>query len=65
MRRTLSLFASVAAALVCAAPASAAETGVSETLAQTVHTPDRAAALRADWVRVWALWSDLEPAPGP
>jgi hypothetical protein len=58
------LLAGMLATLALAAPAPAAETGINETLAQTVHTPDKAAALGADWVRVWALWSDFEQAPG-
>jgi hypothetical protein len=62
--RMRTLLAAMVAVLLCAAPARAAETGINETLAQTVHTPDKATALGADWVRVWALWSDLEPAPG-
>jgi len=62
--RLRSLLAILVATLVCAAPARAAETGVNETLAQTVSTVDKAPKLGADWVRVWALWSDLEQAPG-
>ncbi len=56
--------AAAAAALVCAAPAHAVEIGVNETLGQTVSTPRKASRLGADWVRVWALWQDLEPARG-
>jgi hypothetical protein len=56
--------AAVAAALMCAAPAHAVETGVNETLGQSVSTPRKASKLGADWVRVWALWQDLEPARG-
>ena len=58
------LVAAVAAALVCAAPARAVETGVNETLSQTVSTPHKAERLGAQWVRLWALWQDLEPARG-
>ena len=48
--------AALAAALACAAPARAAETGVNETLGQTVPTAAKAAQrLGADWVRLWAL----------
>ena len=62
--RLRSLLAVLAAALVCAAPASAAETGVNETIGQTVSTAEKAPRLGADWVRVWALWQDLEQSPG-
>jgi hypothetical protein len=58
------LVAALAAALVCAAPARAVETGVNETLSQTVSTPHKAERLGAEWVRLWALWQDLEPARG-
>lgn len=50
--------------LVCATPARAVETGINETLGQTVPTANKASRLGADWVRVWALWQDLEQAPG-
>jgi len=40
------------------------QTGVNETLAQTVATERKAPKLGADWVRLWALWQDLEPGPG-
>src|SRR5918998_1285286 len=56
--------AAAAAMLAFAAPAPAAETGVNETLAQTVSTAEKAPRLGADWVRIWALWQDLQPAPG-
>jgi hypothetical protein len=52
------------ALLVCAAPARGAETGVNETLAQTVSSAEKAPRLGADWVRVWVLWQDFEQAPG-
>jgi hypothetical protein len=58
------LLAAAAAALVCAAPAPAAETGVNETLAQTISTAEKAPKLGADWVRVWARWEELEQSPG-
>jgi hypothetical protein len=60
----LAVAVAVTAALFCAAPARAVETGINETLGQTVSTPRKAAKLGADWVRVWALWQDLEPARG-
>jgi len=56
--------AAVAAVFICAPPAQAVETGVNETLGQSVSTPHKATRLGADWVRVWAVWQDLEPAPG-
>jgi len=56
--------AAVAAVFMCAAPAQAVDTGVNETLGQKLSTERKAARLGADWVRVWALWQDLEPAPG-
>ena len=58
------LIALAAAFAVTAAPAGAAETGVNETLRQTVSSAEAAPALGADWVRVWALWQDLEQSPG-
>jgi cellulase (glycosyl hydrolase family 5) len=63
-RPVLVTAAVLAAALVCAPPAGAVERGVVETLSQTVSTPRKAARLGAQWVRLWALWQDLEPAPG-
>src|SRR5215210_5830880 len=62
--RLRTLLAITAAMLVCAAPARGAETGVNETIGQTVSTAQKAPRLGADWVRVWALWQDLQPAPG-
>jgi Cellulase (glycosyl hydrolase family 5) len=56
--------AAVVLALVCAAPARAAETGINDTLHSTVNLPRTADRIGADWVRLWALWQDLEPAPG-
>jgi hypothetical protein len=53
-----------AAALACTAPAHAIETGINETLHQNLSTPRKAKKLGAQWVRVWALWQDLEPARG-
>jgi hypothetical protein len=63
-RSLLAGAAALAAALACAAPARAVETGVNETLGHKVPLPHTAAALGADWVRMWALWQDLEPGPG-
>jgi Cellulase (glycosyl hydrolase family 5) len=56
--------ATLALALACAAPARAVETGVNETLSHTVPLPRTAGQLGADWVRMWALWQDMESAPG-
>ncbi len=64
MRIRSVLLAGVAAALVCAAPAPAIETGVNETLHQRVATAPKASSLRADWVRLWASWEMLEPRQG-
>jgi hypothetical protein len=64
LRSVLGAAAAVAVVLTCAAPARAVETGVNETLGQTVSTQRKAARLGAKWVRLWALWQDLEPAPG-
>ena len=64
MRFRATLVAAAVAALLGAAPAHAVETGVNETLGQTVPTVEKAPRLGADWVRVWALWQDLEQAPG-
>ena len=63
-RLLIFLIALVAACCATVSPASAAETGVNETLGQTVDSAERAPALGADWVRVWALWQDLEQQPG-
>ena len=49
---------------MCAAPAQAVETGVNETLGHTKPLPASAGELGADWVRMWALWQDMEPSPG-
>jgi hypothetical protein len=56
--------ATLTLALACAAPARAVETGVNDTLNNTLPVPKTAGKLGADWVRLWALWQDLEPAPG-
>jgi hypothetical protein len=62
--RKRTLLAGVAVALACAAPAQAVETGVNEMLHQRVPTAQKASALRADWVRVWAGWDALEEQRG-
>src|SRR5215218_8505965 len=49
------------AALAFAAPASAVETGVVQTLGQTKPTAQTAKQLGAGWVRLWASWEQLEP----
>jgi Cellulase (glycosyl hydrolase family 5)/Bacterial Ig domain len=56
--------ASLALCLACAAPARAVETGVNDTLRNTLPVPSTAGKLGADWVRLWMLWADVEPAPG-
>src|SRR5215217_1882752 len=63
-RSVLAAATAVAAALACAAPARAVETGVNETLGQTLSTAQTAARLRADWVRLWVSWEQLQPARG-
>jgi hypothetical protein len=63
-RSLLAGAAVLVAALAWATPARAVETGVNETLSHTVPLPHTAASLGADWVRLWALWQDMEPAPG-
>jgi len=63
-RSPLAGAAVLAAALAWAMPARAVETGVNETLGHTVPLPRTASSLGADWVRMWALWQDMEPAPG-
>ena len=63
--RLLPLLIAVAAALaLSAAPARAAETGVNETLGQTVSSAEKAPDLGADWVRMWVLWKDVEQGQG-
>jgi hypothetical protein len=52
------------AALMCAAPAPALETGVVTAQGQTVPTPDKAADLGVGWVRLFMNWKDIEPAKG-
>jgi Cellulase (glycosyl hydrolase family 5)/Bacterial Ig domain len=56
--------ATLALALACTAPAAAVETGINETLGHTKPLPRTAGELGADWVRLWALWQDMEPSPG-
>src|SRR5918992_1348098 len=64
MRSPHVLAAAVAAVLACATPAAAIETGINETLHQTVPTAPTAKRLGADWVRLWASWDAIEPAHG-
>jgi hypothetical protein len=64
LRSLLACTAALTATFACAAPARGAETGVNETLGHTVPLPRTASALGADWVRLWALWQDMEPGPG-
>src|SRR5215204_3279315 len=49
---------------VAAAPASAVETGVNETMNQNVPLGQTAQHLGADWVRIWGTWEVGEPEPG-
>jgi Cellulase (glycosyl hydrolase family 5) len=56
--------ATVGLVLACSAPAQAVETGINETLGHTKPLPRAAGELGADWVRLWALWQDMEPSPG-
>ena len=58
------LIALTAACAAAAAPASAVETGVNETMSQTLPVGQTAAELGADWVRVWGTWENAEPNPG-
>ena len=46
-----------------AAPASAVETGVNDTLNATKPTAQTAAELGAGWVRLWASWEQAQPSP--
>jgi hypothetical protein len=66
MRRPLarSLLPLLAALALAAAPASAVETGVNETLGQTRPTAQSASDLGAQWIRLWASWEQMEPGPG-
>jgi hypothetical protein len=56
--------AMLGAALACAAPAAAVETGVNETQGQRLLTAETAAGLGAGWVRLWSSWESMQPAPG-
>jgi hypothetical protein len=56
--------AALTALLACATPARAVETGVNETLGQTLPTGAKAARLGAGWVRVWASWDATQPERG-
>jgi hypothetical protein len=49
---------------LAAAPASAVETGVNETMNQSLPIGDAAGDLGADWVRLWGTWEGGEPQPG-
>ena len=60
----IALAALVARAGVRGTRARAVETGVNETLGHNMSIPHTAGKLGADWVRLWALWQDMEPAPG-
>src|SRR5687768_16714552 len=53
-----------AAFAVAAAPASAVETGVNETMNQNLPVGATAQGLGADWVRIWGTWEGAEPSPG-
>ena len=64
LRSVLAAAAALAAMLACGTPARAVETGINETLGQTVSTADKAGRLRADWVRLWASWEQLQPTRG-
>ena len=62
--RSLAPAAVAVVMLACAAPAGAVETGVNETLGQTVPTARKAERLGGDWVRLWASWDAVQPASG-
>ena len=64
MRFRYPLAAAAAVVLTCAAPAAAIETGVNETLHQSVPTAKKAKRLGADWVRLWASWEAMQPSRG-
>ena len=64
LRSPLSGAVALLVLLACAAPAGAVETGINQTLGHTKPLPRTADRLGADWVRLWALWQDMEPAPG-
>jgi hypothetical protein len=53
----------LAAFALAAAPASAVEIGVNETLNQTRPTAQTASELGAGWVRLWASWEQTQPGP--
>jgi Cellulase (glycosyl hydrolase family 5) len=59
-----SLIALLASLAFAAAPASAVETGVNETMHQNLPVGKTASDLGADWVRIWGTWHDLEPNEG-
>jgi Cellulase (glycosyl hydrolase family 5) len=60
--RTLPL--ALLATLAFASPAAAVETGVNETMGQTLPVGSTSAELGADWVRLWGAWEGGEPSPG-
>jgi polysaccharide biosynthesis protein PslG len=60
--RTLPL--ALLATLAFAPPAPAVETGVNETMGETIPIGSGAAGLGADWVRLWGTWEGAEPTPG-
>jgi hypothetical protein len=61
MGARLAAAAGVTAALFCASPAHAVETGINETLNQTVPTAHKAERLGAHWVRLWVAWDQMQP----
>ena len=63
-RLTAFLLTLAAASAVAAAPAYAVETGVNETMNQTLPVGQTAGDLGADWVRLWGTWESGEPQPG-
>src|SRR5687767_9909135 len=58
------LLTTVAAMLAVAAPASAVETGINETMQTTLPLGSTSQQLGADWVRIWGTWELGEPQPG-
>jgi Cellulase (glycosyl hydrolase family 5) len=64
MRSLLATVVLLASLAFAAAPASAVETGVNETMHQSLPVGKTASDLGADWVRIWGTWHDLEPNEG-
>jgi polysaccharide biosynthesis protein PslG len=58
------LLTTVAATLAVAAPASAVETGINETMNGTLPLGQKAQELGSDWLRIWGTWEMGEPEPG-